>query len=86
MTSSKNITSTEFPRVKTQRELWEAWTAPETLEDCVKLLFEILDSKEVSAEDRQFRPTYISTVRVWDAHRLNKLLPRMKELSNTTVK
>lgn len=68
----------------TQKEIWEAWTAPETLEDCVKLLFEILDAKEISDEGRKFRPTYITSCRVWDSHRLGKLLPKMKALAVNT--
>jgi len=73
----------------TQKEIWEAWTAPDTLEECVKLFFEILDTKEYSdMSDREFHPTRfnaeeraIISCRVWDTHRLGKLLPRMKELA-----
>lgn len=64
----------------TQKEIWDAWKAPETLEECVALLFEIIDSKEISDEGREFRPTYITSCRVWDSHRLGKLLPKMREI------
>lgn len=73
----------------TQREIWDAWAPPDDLKDCVKLFFEILDTKEYSEmADKEFHPTKfnlkdkkIDTIRVWDAHRLGKLLPKMKELS-----
>lgn len=65
----------------TQKEIWDSWKAPETLEDCVRLFFEILDIEETSDEGRRFRPTVINSCRVWDGHRLNKLLPKMKELT-----
>lgn len=64
----------------TQKEIWEAWTPPETLEGNVKLLLEILQSKEVSDNDREFHPTTITSVRIWDTHRLNKMFKKMKEL------
>lgn len=66
----------------TQKERWEQWAPPETLEDCVKVLFSILDVEETSDAGRDFHPTHISSCRVWDTHRLNKLLPKMKELAN----
>ena len=73
----------------TQREIWEQWTPPNTLEECVKLFFEILDAKEYSeTSGRMFKPNrfdaeekVINSCRVWDTHRLNKILPKMKELS-----
>jgi hypothetical protein len=93
MTTSKDITSTEFPRVKTQRELWDAWQAPETLEENVRLFFEIMDTKEYSdMSDREFHPTRfnaedrcIDSCRVWDTHRLNKIMKRMKELCSSPI-
>jgi hypothetical protein len=66
-------------------ERWDAWKAPDTLEGNVKLFFEILDIKEESDEGRVFSPNYISSCRVWDTHRLNKLITKMKELINTRV-
>lgn len=64
----------------TQKERWEQWKPPGTLKDCVKLLFEILDTVETSDGGRDFKPTYISSCRVWDSHRLGRLLPKMKDL------
>jgi hypothetical protein len=72
----------DVPKFVTQKERWEKWQPPELLPDCVKLLFEILDAVETSDEGRDFRPTHITSCRVWDTHRLNKLLPKMKELAN----
>lgn len=74
----------------TQKEIWDAWKAPDTLEECVKLFFEILDTRESNERgDHEFNPTrfnfeekVIDSCRVWDTHRLAKLLPKMKELSN----
>lgn len=68
---------------KTQKEIWEEWTPPSDLVEGVKLLFEILDSRESSDSnpDRDFHPTYITSCRVWDTHRLHKLLPKLRELS-----
>lgn len=73
----------------TQKEVWDAWTPPHNLQDCVKLFFEILDAKESNdAGTVEFHPTrfnakdkVIDSCRVWDTHRLGKLLPKMKELS-----
>lgn len=64
----------------TQKEIWEQWTPPETLVECINLLFEILDTVEESDEGRRFKPTYITSCRVWDTHRLGKILPKLKEL------
>lgn len=69
----------------TQKEIWDAWKAPDTFDECVNLMFEIFDTVETSDSGRDFKPTYISSVRVWDAHRLGKLLPKMKELSKREV-
>lgn len=66
---------------ETLKERWDNWVAPNTLEECTQLLLEILDSKEISDEGREFKPTYITSCRVWDSHRLGKLIPKMKELA-----
>lgn len=67
----------------TQKEYWENWKAPDTLEECVKLFFELVDKTEVSDNDVEFKPNRmtIDSCRVWDTHRLNKIIPKMKELS-----
>lgn len=64
----------------TQKEIWESWTPPDNVLDAVRLLFEILDGFEVSDNDVAFRPTVIHSCRVWDTHRLNKLLPKIREM------
>jgi hypothetical protein len=74
--------ATQSTTEMTQKERWEAWKAPDELKDCVKLFFEILDIKETSDEGRVFKPNYISSCRVWDTHRMNRLILKMKELSN----
>jgi hypothetical protein len=66
----------------TQREIWEQWKAPETLEDNVKFMFEMLDKVETSDSGRDFHPNTFSSCRVWDTHRLNKVFKKMKELAN----
>lgn len=72
-----------------QREIWDNWTAPETLEENVRMFFEILDQKETSSSGREFHPTRmniedrkIDSCRVWDSHRLKRILAKMKELSH----
>lgn len=67
----------------TQKERWEQWTAPDTLEGCVKAYFEIMDIVETSDSGREFRPNHIDSCRVWDTHRLGRILPKMKELAMT---
>lgn len=62
----------------TMKERWDAWKAPESLEDNVKLFFEILDHKEESDSGREFYPNGISSCRVWDTHRMGKLIAKMK--------
>lgn len=74
------MTVEHTPEPLTQKERWEQWKAPETLEDCVRLYFEIMDTVEASDAGRDFRPNYISSCRVWDTHRLGRILPKMKEL------
>lgn len=77
----------------TQKERWEAWSAPETLEENVRLFFEILDIKEYSEmSDTEFHPNrfnaeerVINSCRVWDTHRLGKIMTKMKELCNSNI-
>lgn len=64
------------------KDHWDAYEAPDTLEQCVKALLDILDSTEENAEGHPFHPTYIATIRTWDSHRLSKILPKMKELAH----
>ena len=47
----------------------------------VKEMFKILDKKEVSDNGRVFHPTTISSCRVMDLDKLNKILRELKELS-----
>jgi hypothetical protein len=68
------------PSTKTQREIWDEWAPPDNVLDAVRLLFEILDGYEISDNDVAFRPTYIGSCRVWDTHRLNRLLPKIREM------
>lgn len=67
---------------ETQREIWDEWKAPETLEECVRFLFERLDATEESDNGRVFHPTTFSSCRVWDSHRLGKVFAQMKKLTN----
>lgn len=68
-----------------QKEIWDAYKAPETLKECVSKFFEIMDSKEVSDNDVEFHPNRISSCRVWDTHRLERILKKMKELSASNI-
>lgn len=52
------------------------------LKTLVKRLFQILDTKEESDSGREFSPVFISCCRAHLNEELNKILPRMKELSN----
>lgn len=52
------------------------------LKTLTKRLFQILDTKEESDSGRTFSPVFISCCRVHLNEELNKILPRMKELSN----
>lgn len=63
------------------KEIWDAWQAPDTLEECVKFLFERLDAVEVSDNGHEFHPTTFSSCRTWDVHRLGRTFKKMKELS-----
>lgn len=72
---------------ETQKEYWERWAPPDDLKECIKLLFEILDAKESSdMGGPDFHPTHISSCRVWDTHRLNKLLPYLRDLVHDPYK
>lgn len=74
----------------TQRDLWNDWKAPETLKENVKMFFEFLDKKEYSdMSDTEFHPNKfdledrtIGSCRVWDTHRLSRVMAKMKELAN----
>jgi hypothetical protein len=68
-----------------QKERWDSMLKEfdadnKTLEDCVKSLFKILDSREESDSGRVFNPTYISSCRVLHSKQLEILLPKMREL------
>lgn len=73
--------------MSTMKERWDAWQAPEKLGDCVRMFIEILEHKETSDNDVEFRPNVIGddatihSCRVWDTHRMNKILVKMKELT-----
>lgn len=45
-----------------------------TVEELVKDMFGVLDKVESSEEGRLFHPTYISSCRTMDGHRLNQTL------------
>jgi hypothetical protein len=57
----------------------ETYTELKTL---TKRFFQILDTKEESDSGRIFSPVFISCCRVLLGQELNKILLRMKELSN----
>lgn len=52
------------------------------LKALVKRFLEILDQKEESDNGKEFSPVFISCCRVFLGEELNKILKRMKELSN----
>lgn len=52
------------------------------LKTLTKQFFQILDTKEESDSGRTFSPVFISSARALLSKELNKILPRMKELSN----
>lgn len=72
----------------TMKEVWDAWKAPETLEENVRLFFQILDQKEHSDNSgcswsptkMDFDDLCIHSCRVWDSHRLKRVFAKMKEL------
>lgn len=52
------------------------------LKELVRDFFAILDIVESNDEgSRDFHPNCISSCRVFDSHKLNAIIPRMKELS-----
>lgn len=52
------------------------------LKELVRDFFAILDIVESNdAGSRDFHPNYISSCRVFDSHKLNAIIPRMKELA-----
>jgi hypothetical protein len=65
------------------KDYWERWSAPDSLEECVKLFFELIDKVETSSNGVDFKPNRmtINSCRVWDTNRLNRIIPRMKELA-----
>lgn len=67
---------------KTQKQVWDEWTAPDDLKECVKLFWELVDKVEVSPNDVEFKPNKmeIRSCRVWDTHRLGKIISKMKDL------
>ena len=48
--------------------------------DLVKELMEILTTKELSDNEREFHPTTISSCRVMHTEKLNKILPELEKL------
>lgn len=69
--------------IKTFREKSAAKTNIEPeLKLLTKRLFEILETKEESDNGKEFSPVFISCCRALLGEELNKILPRMKELSN----
>lgn len=52
------------------------------LKTLTKRFFEILDAREESDSGKTFSPVFISSARVLLSKELNKILPRMRELSN----
>jgi hypothetical protein len=57
-------------------------TQNQELKTLAKRFFEILDTKEESDSGKEFSPVKISCCRTFLGEELNKILPRMKELSN----
>lgn len=53
-----------------------------TLPELVKEFFDILDTVEMSDNNREFHPTTIGSCRVLHTAKLSKLLPKMKELAS----
>lgn len=73
---------------KTQKQIWDEWQAPDTLEGCVKLFWELCDKTEISSNGVRFKPNRleIASCRVWDTHRLGRIIPKMKELAGVVDK
>jgi hypothetical protein len=53
---------------------------PEELRRLVKALFAVLDTEDMSDAGVPFHPVYISSCRVEQTAKLNRILPRMREL------
>lgn len=52
------------------------------LKELVRDFFAILDIVESNdSGTRDFHPNYISSCRIFDSHKLNAIIPRMKELA-----
>lgn len=72
---------------ETLKDRWDAWKAPDSLDECVLLFMEILETEEIKDSGNRFRPNKItddakiSSCRVWDTHRMGKILERMKTLA-----
>lgn len=69
----------------TQKEYWDQMIkefdqSNETLEDCVRSLFKILDAQEESDSGRVFNPTTIGSCRLEHGAKLNVILPKMRKL------
>lgn len=70
----------------TQAERWdqiaEEYKSKTDLKELVRDFFAILDIREDSeSTGKMFAPNYISSCRVFDSHKLNAIIPRMKELA-----
>jgi len=57
-------------------------TKEETLEELVSDFFDILDIEEETDNGKRFKPNYISSCRVFDAHKLENILGKMKQRIN----
>lgn len=68
------------------KEQWDAiaeeYKNKTDLKELVRDFFAILDIREDSEmSGKTFAPNYISSCRVFDSHKLNAIIPRMKELA-----
>lgn len=57
----------------------------QTLPEMVREFISLLDKVEISDNDREFRPNYISSCRVMDGKRMGELLMAMKATVNSEV-
>lgn len=55
------------------------------LETCVQRFIQLLDTREVSDNDREFSPTYISSCRVLHQMELGDIISRMRELTTVNL-
>ena len=53
----------------------------EEVKELLRELFRMLDTVEESGEGNEFRPTYIKSCRVVHGAKLDKILPRLKEIA-----